>query len=147
MQSDVRLTDSDSEKLAWLFGNATMLDDDRLEGVYTGPRREMITPWSTTAVEIAQNMGIVGIKRIEEFIPTRERKPEYDPMLQALYRDPDQEIFTVIRDPEKIMPVIDIRGYNEKEGLALSNEEILYLDFVKFMITAQQHGNKASFCF
>ncbi|HNR42914.1 MAG TPA: phosphoribosylformylglycinamidine synthase [Bacteroidales bacterium] len=128
VQSDVRLTDSDSEKLAWLFGNATMLDDDRLEGVYTGPRREMITPWSTTAVEITQNMGIVGIKRIEEFIPTRERKPEYDPMLQALYRDPDQDIFTVIRDPEKIMPVIDIRGYNEKEGLALSNEEILYLE-------------------
>jgi phosphoribosylformylglycinamidine synthase len=27
----------------------------------------MITPWSTNAVEITQNMGIEGIIRIEEF--------------------------------------------------------------------------------
>ncbi len=128
VQSDAGLTGADSEKLAWLFGNATMISDDRIEGLFIGPRREMITPWSTTAVEITQNMGITGIKRMEEFIFSPGRKPEYDPMLQALYRNPGQDVFTVARDPEKIMPVDNIRRYNEKEGLALSDEEIAYLE-------------------
>ncbi len=63
----------------------------------------MITPWSTNAVEITQNMGISGIRRIEEFFPAKSPNPEYDPMLQALYMNPDQDIFTIDRIPEKVM--------------------------------------------
>ena len=55
------------EALKWLFGNAQLLSDNNtpvnvVEGTYVGPRREMITPWSTTAVEITQNMNINGIE-------------------------------------------------------------------------------------
>ena len=88
----------------------------------------MITPWSTNAVEITQNMGIEGIKRIEEFYPVISAVPDYDPMLQALYINPDQHVFTIDRAPEKVMYIDDIKQYNDKEGLALSEDEIRYLE-------------------
>ncbi len=122
------LSENDIEKLIWLFGNAVPLKGDAIEGTFTGPRREMITPWSTNAVEITQNMGISGIDRIEELFPVMSRKPEFDPMLQAVYTNPDQKIFDIERVPEKIINVTDISHYNEKEGLALSKEEIIYLE-------------------
>ena len=56
-----KLPEKDIEKLIWLFGNASLISKDRLEGTFIGPRKEMITPWSTNAVEITQNMGISGI--------------------------------------------------------------------------------------
>jgi phosphoribosylformylglycinamidine synthase len=118
----------DIEKLTWLFGEASLLLENRIEGKFIGPRKEMITPWSTNAVEIAQNMGISGIIRIEEFYPVKPAVPEYDPMLQALYNEPDQEVFTIDRLPEKVILIDKIRQYNEKEGLALSDDEIEYLE-------------------
>jgi phosphoribosylformylglycinamidine synthase len=117
----------DIEKLIWLFSDAVLLQNEIIEGMFIGPRKEMITPWSTNAVEITQNMGITGIKRIEEFFPARSKNPDHDPMLQALYKNPGQDIFTIDRKPENIISVADISQYNEKEGLALNNEEISYL--------------------
>ncbi len=128
VQSDAMLSAVDIEKLAWLFGNALMLTDEKIEGIFVGPRKEMITPWSTNAVEITQNMGIEGIRRIEEFLPAMKKDPEYDPMLQALYRNPGQDVFTVDRVPEKVIFIEDIARYNEAEGLALNPEEIRYLE-------------------
>jgi phosphoribosylformylglycinamidine synthase len=122
------LLKNDIIKLTWLFGEAPLLQKNQIEGTYIGPRREMITPWSTNAVEITQNMGISGIERIEEFFPVRSSKPEFDPMLQALYSDPDQNIFTIDRIPEKVKFIKNIRQYNEREGLALNAEEIKYLE-------------------
>ncbi|HLT75488.1 MAG TPA: hypothetical protein VKZ68_10385, partial [Ohtaekwangia sp.] len=63
------LPSGDIEKLKWLFGNADPLSDKQISGYFIGPRKEMITPWSTNAVEITQTMGIEGIERIEEFSP------------------------------------------------------------------------------
>ena len=48
---------ADTDKLCWLFGDAKPESEDQLKGYFVGPRREMITPWSTNAVEITQNMG------------------------------------------------------------------------------------------
>ncbi len=91
----------------------------------------MISPWSTNAVEIAQNMNITGLRRIEEYFPVETEDAEYDPMLQRLYRGLDQEIFTITRQPEAIRMVENIEEENEKEGLALSPEEIEYLHGVE----------------
>ena len=55
------------EKLQWLFGDAEQLNSKAVEGLFVGPRKEMITPWSTNAVEIIQNMDVKGIARIEEY--------------------------------------------------------------------------------
>ena len=115
-------------RLAWLFGKATLVKTKSVKGYFVGPRREMITPWSTNAVEIAQNMGVEGILRIEEFHEVDSKDAPYDPMLQAMYRNLDQKVFTVNRKPEPLCHVDDIRSYNQQEGLALSEEEIVYLE-------------------
>jgi phosphoribosylformylglycinamidine synthase len=101
---------------------------ETINGKYIGPRREMITPWSTNAVEISQNMGVAGITRIEEYYRAEGDNPEHDPMLQRVYHSLDQEIFTVHHEPEPLREIEDIAAYNDSEGLALSPEEISYLE-------------------
>ncbi|MDP2891271.1 MAG: phosphoribosylformylglycinamidine synthase, partial [Bacteroidota bacterium] len=120
----------DIEKLIWLFGEAKKLDDEVLNGWFVGPRKEMLTPWSTNAVEITQNMGIQGIARIEEYIQVADQTAGFDPMLKALYHNLDQTIFTINKKPDPILEIGDIASYNDQEGLALSQEEIDYLNSV-----------------
>ncbi|MBN3035767.1 MAG: phosphoribosylformylglycinamidine synthase [Bacteroidales bacterium] len=115
------------ERLRWLFRSDKILPGP-IEGFFTGPRREMITPWSTNAVEITQNMGVVGITRIEELHQVPGKDAFWDPMLQELYQGLNQDIFRMDRQPEPIRPIEDITAYNESEGLALSTEEIRYLE-------------------
>ncbi len=124
------LTSKERDALVWLFGNAEQLSDETLQGTYVGPRREMITPWSTNAIEIIQNMNIDGVVRLEEYYPVADSSADYDPMLQALYQGLDQNIFRIDLSPEPIKYIEDIHGYNEAEGLALSQEEIVYLSEV-----------------
>lgn len=123
----VSLTEKEISKLIWLFGEAVHLKEDKLGGIFVGPRKEMITPWSTNAVEITQNMGISGIKRIEEFVPSGNTRPDHDPMLQSVYHELGQDLFTIDRKPEPVIYIDDIREYNRKEGLALNDDEIQYL--------------------
>ncbi|MDD4199734.1 MAG: phosphoribosylformylglycinamidine synthase, partial [Paludibacter sp.] len=135
VQSVQTLSEQDIQKLSWLFGNARMLEQQTLDSNYIGPRREMITPWSTNAVEITQNMGVRGILRIEEFrpvpaTPSVQGAIDYDPMLERVYSTLTQEIFTIDKQPEPIIYIEDIAAYNEQEGLALSADEIQYLNEV-----------------
>jgi phosphoribosylformylglycinamidine synthase len=123
-----KLPEKDIEKLSWLFGNAKLLSEELIKGSFIGPRKEMITPWSTNAVEITQNMGITGIKRIEEFHSSKTQKPVYDPMLQHLYNGLDQNIFTIDRLADPVFYIDDISQYNKSEGLALNKEEVEYLE-------------------
>ena len=120
----------DTQKLVWLFSEATPLPSGTLEGWFVGPRREMITPWSTNAVEITQNMGLTGISRIEEYFPVASGEAEHDPMLQRIYNGLDQAIFTISKQPDPIVYIEDLEAYNQQEGLALSQEEIAYLNEV-----------------
>ena len=124
---DHALSEQEIKELTWLYGEATMLDADHLDGYYVGPRREMVTPWSTNAVEITQNMGLQGISRIEEYFPVASKDAEYDEMLQRMYNGLNQDIFTINIKPEPIKYVDNLEEYNEQEGLALSPEEIEYL--------------------
>ncbi|WP_286746223.1 phosphoribosylformylglycinamidine synthase [Roseivirga sp. UBA1976] len=124
------LSPQDLPKLLWLFGNAKTIEATELKGYYVGPRKEMITPWSTNAVEITQNMGISGISRIEEFEQVESANVAFDPMLQVLYTSLDQSLFTIDIEPEPVRYIDDIATYNQKEGLALSDEEIDYLNDV-----------------
>ena len=117
----------ETNELCWLFGDATLEDAQELKGFFVGPRREMITPWSTNAVEITQNMSLNGISRIEEYFPVESKDADYDPMLQRMYEGLDQQIFTVNHDPEPIKRVDDLEKFNEEEGLALSEDEMAYL--------------------
>ena len=127
VESNHQLTPDESNKLCWLFGEATPESEDNLKGHFVGPRREMITPWSTNAVEITQNMGLNGITRIEEYFPVKDENAEYDPMLQRMYKGLDQQIFDVNIKPQPIIYIENLEEYNEQEGLALSREEMDYL--------------------
>jgi len=122
------LTKQDVEKLTWLFGDAECVAESVLTGTWTGPRKEMITPWSTNAVEITQNMGIKSITRIEEFRKAGQGNIHYDPMLEHVYPGLDQQIFHIKKEPDPIILINDIPGFNLSEGLALSDEEVEYLE-------------------
>ena len=87
----------------------------------------MISPWSTNAVEITQNMGLSGIRRIEELTVTDAESPEYDPMLQVVYRNPGADMFDSLAQAAPAVEIDDISTYNAEEGLALSPEEEEYL--------------------
>ncbi|MBR2619024.1 MAG: phosphoribosylformylglycinamidine synthase [Paludibacteraceae bacterium] len=129
VQSNETLSAENIEKLVWLFDNATLLTETALDGNYIGPRREMITPWSTNAVEITQNMGITGISRIEEYYPN-EGDASFDPMLQRKYEGLDQDLFTINKQPDPIVYIDNIEAYNEQEGLALNPDEMAYLNSI-----------------
>ena len=125
------LSAEDIQKLCWLYGEATVENEENLQGCFIGPRREMITPWSTNAVEITQNMGLEGILRIEEYFPVKDENAEYDPMLQRMYKGLNQNIFTIDIKPQPIIYIENLEEYNEQEGLALSQEEMDYLKKVE----------------
>ena len=140
--ADHQLVQDEKDALCWLFGGAEMLGEEQVEGTFVGPRREMVTPWSTNAVEITQNMNLRGISRVEEFVLAspdggRLEGASFDPMLQRIYDGLDQDIFTVDIEPEPIRYIDDLEAYNEQEGLALSAEEIAYLHDIE-----KQNGRK-----
>ncbi|MEI7677355.1 MAG: AIR synthase-related protein, partial [Bacteroidales bacterium] len=124
------LSQVEIQKLVWLFSQATLIEADSLSGWFVGPRREMITPWSTNAVEIVQNMGLSGISRIEEYFPVESKEAAHDPMLQRMYNGLNQELFTISKQPDPILHIEDIASYNKQEGLALSDDEVEYLNEV-----------------
>ena len=127
VQTTKNIDPSIQDKLVWLFGNQKLVDKKFLEGNFIGPRATMITPWSTNAVEITQNMDIEGISRIEMFI-AKNSEEEFDPMLYEVYNGLDQSIFDIDVIPEPMTNIINIEAYNQKEGLALSKQEIIYLE-------------------
>ncbi|WMW78491.1 phosphoribosylformylglycinamidine synthase [Flavobacterium sp. 20NA77.7] len=128
IQTQTNLSTEDCSKLNWLFGNAHKIEKSVLADFFVGPRAAMITPWSTNAVEITQNMGISGIIRIEEFEKVSIDFNDFDPMLFQKYTELHQDIFTINIQPETILEIDDIASYNKAEGLALSDEEVDYLN-------------------
>ena len=128
VQTQNEISAQDISKLNWLFANSNKIEKSVLTDFFVGPRATMITPWSTNAVEITQNMGISGIIRIEEFQPATAEFSDFDPMLSQKYTELNQSIFTINIEPEAILDIDDIAAYNQSEGLALSPEEVEYLD-------------------
>ena len=128
---DHQLNQDEINELCWLYGEAQLVEGESIDGFFVGPRREMITPWSTNAVEITQNMSLHGISRIEEYFPVSSKDADHDPMLQRMYDGLNQDVFTVNHEPEPIKHVENLEEYNEQEGLALSPEEIEYLHNVE----------------
>lgn len=128
LQTERELSTTDITKLEWLFGGAKLQQETTLNDFFVGPRAAMVTPWSTNAVEITQNMDIQGIVRIEEFHKVEENASDYDPMLSQKYNKLDQDLYTINIQPEPILEVTDIAAYNKQEGLALSDEEVTYLN-------------------
>ncbi|MFT5236877.1 MAG: phosphoribosylformylglycinamidine synthase [Flavobacteriaceae bacterium] len=128
VQTHEKISESNIQKLEWLFGNQAKIETSAIADFFIGPRAAMITPWSTNAVEITQNMGVKGIIRIEEFHNVSENFTDFDPMLSQKYSALNQAIYNIDILPEAIRDISDIALYNEQEGLALNAEEIVYLE-------------------
>lgn len=128
VQMQGALSAENTSRLNWLFGNANKIEKSVLTDFFVGPRAAMITPWSTNAVEITQNMGIEGIIRIEEFHQVADDFTDFDPMLSQKYSELNQDIYTINIKPEPVLEIDDIAAYNKQEGLALSDEEVNYLN-------------------
>ena len=130
VQATKELSTDTISKLTWLFGDQPKIEQASIDAFFVGPRAAMITPWSTNAVEITQNMGIEDIQRIEEFIIVDEDFRGYDPMISEKFNTLSQNVFSIAIEPEPILNIEDIAAYNIKEGLALSDEEVDYLNTV-----------------
>src|SRR5690606_15721995 len=130
VQTTKELSTETISKLVWLFGNQPKIQQSALADFFIGPRAAMITPWSTNAVEITQNMGISDIIRIEEFQAVSEDFTDFDPMISEKFNGLNQESFTINIQPEAILNIENIAAYNTQEGLALSDEEVSYLEGV-----------------
>ena len=117
VQSQNELSAQDISKLNWLFGNTNKIEKSVLTDFFVGPRAAMVTPWSTNAVEITQNMGISGIIRIEEFHKAESNDTDFDPMLFQKYSELHQEIFTINIQPESIKEI--------EEGKTSTHEEVM----------------------
>ncbi len=128
VQTTSEISTENIKKLVWLFGNQPKISSASIDAFFVGPRAAMITPWSTNAVEITQNMGIEGIIRIEEFQSVTENFTDFDPMLSQKYANLNQDIYTIDIEPEAILEIDDIEAYNKSEGLALNKEEVAYLE-------------------
>ena len=128
VQTTKELSQKTISKLSWLFGNRSKIERTSMDAFFIGPRAAMITPWSTNAVEITQNMAISGIIRIEKFKAVTKEFLDFDPMISEKYKSLHQNIFNINIEPETILEIDDIESYNQKEGLALNNEEVEYLE-------------------
>ncbi len=127
VESNSPLSDEIKEKLIWLFGDVAYLSLDKIDFPFIGPRAAMVTPWSTNAVEITQNMGIKGISRIEKYEALIDAEMTFDPMVSERFNALNQEIYTIQDTVQPIIEITDIEKYNDEQGLALSSEEIEYL--------------------
>ncbi len=128
VETKQKLTIDNQEKLTWLFAGAKPIQDNFLNGCFIGPRKEMLTPWSTNAVEITQNMNIPSILRIEKFVQVSDKKQQFDTMLYSFYENLNQDSFLVDIKPKSIIEIQNIAEFNKKEGLALNKEEVIYLE-------------------
>ena len=120
-------TESEIIKQEWLY-KAKKLNLTEIKSCYIGPKKTMVSPWSTNAVEITQNMGIEGIERIEKFRLKESLDNDYDPMIFEEYSNLNQDLFKVSITPQPILEIENISEYNIQEGLALNEEEIIYLE-------------------
>ena len=129
VQFNGKMDQNDLPKLNWLL-NAHQLNQPKLTGFFIGPRTEMVSPWSTNAVEITQNMGIANVIRMEEYKVASSETDLYDSMLEMMLAELNQDLFTINIDPEEVAYIDNIADYNQKEGLALSEDEVNYLENV-----------------
>ena len=134
VDSSETLDSKNISKLEWLFVSRFLNYSKISSKKFLGPKKTMVSPWSTNAVEITQNMSINGILRIEFYTPILKSSQKFDPMLFEIYDGLNQDIFKNSITPDPLIEIDDIKSYNIKEGLALSKEEIDYLENLSIKI-------------
>ena len=140
---DVSQDFSDHAKLIELLRSQEPIN---LPNFFIGPRSGTISPWASKTSEIIINVGIQGVYSIEKYLGyfISENFSAADLNLSCLFDRMTQEVFMSIKDiasvssAPKRKPLIHIDiskvakdsliKANQDLGLALSEEEINYLD-------------------
>lgn len=144
VQAKSNLQDAQLEVLSWLL-EATYIEQSSIAGVvnagpFIGPRKELISPWSSNACDIVRNVGIESVVRIERFEKATPGA-EFDPMLQSNYETLDANSLVIDAVPMASFAVEDLRAFNASEGLALSDQEVTFLE-----AEAEKLGRKLTDC-
>lgn len=129
VQSSEELSTDRLDRLAWLL-EAEQHHGDKLTGKFVGPRATMVTPWSSNVCDIAHNIGLPQVRRVESFRRLgdgAQPATPLDPMLEQIYHGLSGESLVVQGAPEPIRSIAEIEKYNSESGLALSPNEIGYL--------------------
>lgn len=121
------LTISDSEKLSWLL-DGKELNVQVVEGSFIGPRNEFISPFSSNAVEICRRCGMPDVVRLERFFKVENVNASYDRMLEKIYSPIEPTAFYPEKTQTDVLDVICISDFNKEKGLALSDQEVSYLE-------------------
>jgi len=140
---DVTQDFSDHSKLLELLNSS---EPSNIPNFFIGPRSGTISPWASKTSEIIANVGIQGVKRIEKYVGyfLENNKTAAHLSLSCLFDRMTQEVFMSSKDIASVggdikrKPLIHIdisKGAidslikaNQDLGLALSEEEINYLD-------------------
>jgi len=85
----------------------------------------MVTPWSTNAVEITQNMGFLESFELKNSIKASDDSFDFDPMLSQKYTELNQDIFTIHIQPKRFWTLTILR-LQQIRGLVLSPDEVEY---------------------
>ena len=96
VQTKKSFSENEIKKLEWLFGNATFISDPKVDRDLIGPRAAMVSPWSTNAVEICQNMGLTSVVRIEKYDLKSDDLIDFDPMLNEKFSSLTQDLFCLL---------------------------------------------------
>ncbi|MEK9755567.1 MAG: phosphoribosylformylglycinamidine synthase [Bacteroidota bacterium] len=126
LKTSEKLSSENLKKISWAL-NSPEIKDIEIQEKFIGPKPNMITPWSTNAVEIMINMGISNIERIEVFV-NYNFDNYYDNMIQSVYPKLNQKIFSSDIKPKSQELIIDIKDFNKSEALALDDYEVSYLE-------------------
>lgn len=122
-QAKTSMSNGSLDILSWL------LCANQIESIpvpFIGPRREMVSPWCSNALEICRTAGVTELIRVEKF-HTPNGECTLDPMLEAKYERFSHDFFSVEREREAVQRVEDIEAFSHQEGLALSVSELDYL--------------------
>ena len=140
---DVSQDFSDHVKLIELLNSS---ETSNLPNFFIGPRSGTISPWASKTSEIIANVGIQGVERIEKYFGyfVNNKSDEVNLSVSCLFDRMTQEVFMSSKDIASVgttvkrKPLISIdisKGStdslikaNQDLGLALSEEEINYLD-------------------
>ena len=130
------LSGEDLGKLSWLlraepYGGESLDGEGKEEGKgeeFLGPRVSLVSPWSTNAVEICQNVGISSVCRIERFRRVEKGFCDFDPMLETIFGGLRHGMLEKELVREEGFAVESIRDFNREQALSLSEGEIAFLE-------------------
>ena len=76
--------EGEREKVWWVFGEGRGESEEKVKGDLVGGGGEMISGWSRNGVEMRENMGVKGMRGMEEYLGVKDEKGEEEGMVEGM---------------------------------------------------------------